>query len=394
MAVVTNKCNYSNTPKFILFYFFSSVPQLPKGTIVLPARTEPSSQQYSQPTVSQQKVLSSQRPPQTLTVQLQPLTQPQQIINQPQVTQHQTVPRVTQQQTIQLPQVTQHQTISAPIVTQQQLIAPIVTQQISTPIVTQQQTISAPIVAQQQISASILDQQQISAPIVTQRQLSTPIVNQQQQILAPIVAQQQQQMPSTSLVTTQPQHLPQQQQFVTQQQYQQTDQPKQNHPKKQLEEELPIVSPEVEDPNEPKTLIFVENLKETIYGVLKPKELEKIIHCRYCSRKFTFLSEHLSHLKKHTHDVDSVVEMSIKIWVPDRRLKCDKCKFKTSYTLDYAKHRDTHQIKGLACSKCQCEVSNPKSYGEHMEIHHPSILFSEEPSKSDSMASSLSQGIF
>ena len=388
MAVMTNKCNYSNTPKFILFYFFSSVPQLPKGTIVLPARTEPSSQQYSQPTVSQQKVLSSQRPPQTLTVQLQPLTQPQQIINQPQVTQHQTVPRVTQQQTIQLPQVTQHQNISAPIVTQQQqLIAPIVTQQISTtPIVTQQQTISAPIVAQQQqISASILDQQQISTPIVTQ----------QQQILAPIVAQQQQQMPSNSLVTTQPQHLPQQQQqFVTQQQYQQTDQLKQNHSKKQLEEELPIVSPEEEDPNEPKTLIFVENLKETIYGVLKPKELEKIIHCRYCSRKFTFLSEHLSHLKKHTHDVDSVVEMSIKIWVPDRRLKCDKCKFKTSYTLDYAKHRDTHQIKGLACSKCQCEVSNPKSYGEHMEIHHPSILFSEEPSKSDSMASSSSQGIF
>ena len=129
---------------------------------------------------------------------------------------------------------------------------------------------------------------------------------------------------------------------------------------------------------EPKTtLVFVEDLEGTVYNVLKPKELQKIIQCRYCSREFTFLAEHLSHLKKHTQDVDSVVEMSIKIWVPDRRLKCDKCKFKTSYTLDYAKHRDTHIIKGLACSKCQCEVSTPKAYGEHMEIHHPSVLFKE-----------------
>ena len=137
----------------------------------------------------------------------------------------------------------------------------------------------------------------------------------------------------------------------------------------------PVISEE--ESTEPKSLMFVEDLEGTIYNVLKPKELQKIIQCRYCSREFTFLSEHLSHLKKHTQDVDSVVEMSIKIWVPDRRLKCDKCKFKTSYTLDYAKHRDTHIIKGLACSKCQCEVSTPKAYGEHMEIHHPSVLFKE-----------------
>ena len=143
----------------------------------------------------------------------------------------------------------------------------------------------------------------------------------------------------------------------------------------------PVISEE--EITEPKSLMFVEDLEGTIYNVLKPKELQKIIQCRYCSREFTFLSEHLSHLKKHTQDVDSVVEMSIKIWVPDRRLKCDKCKFKTSYTLDYAKHRDTHIIKGLACSKCQCEVSTPKAYGEHMEIHHPSVLFKEgSPSSS------------
>jgi hypothetical protein len=72
----------------------------------------------------------------------------------------------------------------------------------------------------------------------------------------------------------------------------------------------------------------------------------------------------------------SVVEMSIKMWVPDRKLKCERCKFKTCYTLDYAKHKDTHIIPGLACSICKCELNTPQAYGEHMEIHHPSIVFS------------------
>ena len=68
--------------------------------------------------------------------------------------------------------------------------------------------------------------------------------------------------------------------------------------------------------------------------------------------------------------------MSIKMWVPDRKLKCEKCKFKTCYTLDYAKHKDTHIIPGLACHICKCELNTPQAYGEHMEIHHPSIVFS------------------
>ena len=71
-----------------------------------------------------------------------------------------------------------------------------------------------------------------------------------------------------------------------------------------------------------------------------------------------------------------VVEMSIKMWVPDRKLKCEMCKFKTCYTLDYAKHKDTHIIPGLACNICKCELNTPEAYGEHMEIHHPSIVFS------------------
>ena len=51
--------------------------------------------------------------------------------------------------------------------------------------------------------------------------------------------------------------------------------------------------------------MFVEDLKEQLYIALRAKELKKIISCRYCPREFKFLSEHLSHLKKHTHDVDS-----------------------------------------------------------------------------------------
>ena len=59
------------------------------------------------------------------------------------------------------------------------------------------------------------------------------------------------------------------------------------------------------EPEGPKKLVFVEDLKEQLYKALRAKELKKIISCRYCPREFKFLSEHLSHLKKHTHDVDS-----------------------------------------------------------------------------------------
>ena len=146
-------------------------------------------------------------------------------------------------------------------------------------------------------------------------------------------------------------------------------------------------------PEGPKVLIFVEQLKESVYKGLKTKELDKIIQCRYCPKRFNFLAEHLSHLKKHTQDVESVAEMTIKMWVPDRKLKCDECKFKTSYTLDYAKHKDTHVVKGLACSICKCEVSTPQAYGEHMEIHHPSLVFNEVQDESDPGASKPNQRV-
>ena len=71
---------------------------------------------------------------------------------------------------------------------------------------------------------------------------------------------------------------------------------------------LPSPDPSTSEPPEPegpKKLVFVEDLKEQLYKALRAKELKKIISCRYCPREFKFLSEHLSHLKKHTHDVDS-----------------------------------------------------------------------------------------
>ena len=124
-------------------------------------------------------------------------------------------------------------------------------------------------------------------------------------------------------------------------------------------------------------LIYPDMITEPIYKALKAEELAKIIFCHKCQKKFTFLSEHLAHMKVHNPDVESVSQMSINIWIQGRKLKCDHCKHKSSYTLDYARHMDTHPLPGLACRICQCGVTNPKEYGEHMEIHHPSVIFSQ-----------------
>ena len=117
---------------------------------------------------------------------------------------------------------------------------------------------------------------------------------------------------------------------------------------------------------------------KVIYPSLKPNERRTLTQCRYCSKEFHFVSEHLIHLKMHVSDVDSVAEMSLKIWVQDRKLKCDKCKkWKTKYTLDYAQHVDTHAVPGLCCAECRDEVETPAEYARHMEIHHHSVLFAQ-----------------
>ena len=140
--------------------------------------------------------------------------------------------------------------------------------------------------------------------------------------------------------------------------------------------------------------LFPEEMKETLYPLLKPKELEKVIRCNKCSRKFNFLSEHLVHLEMHTQNVESTVEMSVNVWVQDRRLKCELCKkFKTSYTLQYARHRDNHIVEGLACKKCMMELNTPHEYAQHLKIHHPKKIFSEPQSETASEPAPLEQPV-
>ena len=127
-----------------------------------------------------------------------------------------------------------------------------------------------------------------------------------------------------------------------------------------------------DDPPAPTTPSQLQNP----YPALKPGEKDTLTQCRYCSKRFVFVSELLVHLQKHVPDVNSVAEMSLKIWVQDRRLKCDKCKKKTSYTLDYAKHKDSHIVPGLCCEICKCETETPDEYAKHLEIHHQSVIFS------------------
>ena len=62
-------------------------------------------------------------------------------------------------------------------------------------------------------------------------------------------------------------------------------------------------------------LIYADMITDSIYKCLKPDELKKIEFCRYCKKKFTFLSEHLVHMRVHTQDVESVSQMSINIWI-------------------------------------------------------------------------------
>ena len=122
------------------------------------------------------------------------------------------------------------------------------------------------------------------------------------------------------------------------------------------------------------TAVTPSELK-VIYPSLKANERRTLTQCRYCSKEFHFVSEHLLHLKMHVSDVNAMAEMYLKIWVQDRKLKCDRCKNKTKYTLDYAQHADTHAVPGLCCAECRDEVETPAEYARHMEIHHHSVLF-------------------
>ncbi|TRY77375.1 hypothetical protein TCAL_14770 [Tigriopus californicus] len=112
-----------------------------------------------------------------------------------------------------------------------------------------------------------------------------------------------------------------------------------------------------------------------VYPALKDEERQKLTRCRFCERTFVFVSELLVHMKIHVLDVSKVAEMSLKTWVQGRRLKCDVCKNKTSYTLDYAKHKDDHPILGLTCSRCSIHIKSPLELAMHMEKDHPIQIF-------------------
>ena len=119
-----------------------------------------------------------------------------------------------------------------------------------------------------------------------------------------------------------------------------------------------------------------------LYSALKPHELDRLLVCRFCHKRVDFASELLVHLKKHTQDVDSVAE-SLSVWTggAGRKLRCGRCKNKSSYSLTYAKHIDSHVIPaGLQCPICSCcdeDTASPAKFSLHMEIHHPSVIFAE-----------------
>ena len=107
--------------------------------------------------------------------------------------------------------------------------------------------------------------------------------------------------------------------------------------------------------------------------------------CWQCQRKFRFTSMLVDHLQTHTQNVDSIVEMRLKIWVNGRKLKCAEpgCKKKFAYTLEYTRHRDTHQYAGLNCSLCQAEQTGPTEYAAHIRAEHRDHLFSSQTHQDD-----------
>jgi hypothetical protein len=61
-----------------------------------------------------------------------------------------------------------------------------------------------------------------------------------------------------------------------------------------------------------------------LYSGLRPEDLDPLLTCKFCRRRFLFVSEHLVHLKKHTARVEEMVEMTMKIWLQGRKLKCHR----------------------------------------------------------------------
>ena len=90
----------------------------------------------------------------------------------------------------------------------------------------------------------------------------------------------------------------------------------QNHPQQQVQQ--PAAAARVDSPKVAAANSVTPSELKAIYPALKPAERRTLTQCRYCSKEFHFVSEHLIHLKKHfslQSDVNSYAEMRLKIWV-------------------------------------------------------------------------------
>jgi hypothetical protein len=123
-----------------------------------------------------------------------------------------------------------------------------------------------------------------------------------------------------------------------------------------------------------------------LYSELGKENYVKMTTCSYCGRRFRFVSVLLEHLRCHVANVEKIVEMKMKIWVKRGNLKCGRqgcSRQKYAYTLDYTKHRDSHEYAGLACDVCGAEQGGPHRYAAHMRSEHEEYLFLTETQPED-----------
>jgi hypothetical protein len=124
-----------------------------------------------------------------------------------------------------------------------------------------------------------------------------------------------------------------------------------------------------------------------LYSVLGKENYAKMTTCSYCGRRFRFVSVLLEHLRCHVANVEKIVEMKMKIWVKRGNLKCGRpgcARQKYAYTLDYTRHRDSHDYVGLACDVCGAEQgSSPQRLAAHMAAAHEEYLFRMETQPED-----------
>ena len=140
-----------------------------------------------------------------------------------------------------------------------------------------------------------------------------------------------------------------------------------------------------EKPKEEKHLSRPQQNFFELYKALNEEDHLKMTTCSFCQRKFRFTSVLIEHMSSHHVNVQMQVEMKLKIWVNGSKLKCTEpgCKKKFAYTLEYTKHRDSHQFEGLKCAECGAEQNSPAEYSAHLKQEHQEHLYSPETHPDD-----------